>query len=422
MSARKADLCVIGAGSGGLSVAAGAAQLGRDVVLIEKGEMGGDCLNYGCVPSKALIAAARAAHAQRTSEKFGVRSAEPHVDFPAVIDHVDSVIAAIAPHDSQARFEGLGVTVIREAARFEGPRTVRAGDTLIEAKHIVVATGSSPLVPPIDGLDAVPYFTNETIFKNRTRPAHLIVIGGGPIGVELAQAFRRLGSQATIVEAQTILGREEPDAVAVIRDALRAEGVALHENAKATRVASAGDGVEVRLENGDVINGSHLLVAVGRRPNADALNLEAAGIETTQRGIVTDDRLRTTNKRVYAIGDVAGGPQFTHMAGDHASTVVRNVLFKLPSKRNDALTPRATYCDPELASVGLSEAAAKERHGEEIATRHLAAQRQRPRARRRRHARLRQGRHRQIRPHPRRDHCRPRGRRADRPLDGRDGP
>lgn len=379
----EADLCVIGAGSGGLSVAAGAAQLGRNVVLIEKGEMGGDCLNTGCVPSKALIAAAKRAHAMRGSGPFGIAAVEPDVDFPAVMDHVREVIASIAPHDSQARFEGLGVTVLRERAEFVGPREVIAGGARVTAKHFVVATGSSPLVPPIDGVDDVPYFTNETLFENRSRPEHLVIIGGGPIGVEMAQAHKRLGSAVTLIEAATILGRDDPEAVAVVREALLAEGVALRENAKAARLSRDGERVRVALKDGDAVTGSHLLIAVGRRANTEGLGLDAAGVSRDARGIKTDRHLRTTNARIYAVGDVAGGPLFTHMAGDHAGTIVRNILFKAPAGRNDAIIPHATYCDPEIAGVGLSEAAARETRGPVKVARFAFAENDRARAERR---------------------------------------
>lgn len=354
-----ADICIIGAGSGGLSVAAGAAQLGRKVVLIEKGVMGGDCLNYGCVPSKALIAAAARAQAMRDADVFGVRAVEPEIDFSAVMDHVHSVIAAIAPHDSQERFEGLGVKVIRAAGEFIGPRTVRAGDFDVNARHLVIATGSSPFVPPIPGLDAVAYFTNETIFANRTRPEHLIVIGGGPIGVELAQAHRRLGAKVTIVEADTLLNRDDPDAVEIVRARLKKEGAALREKSKAARAEQSNGGVRVTLDDGEAVEGSHILIAIGRRANLSGLGLEKAGVELDAGKLKLDARLRTTNKRVYAIGDAAGGLQFTHLAGDHASTLVRNILFKAPAKRRDALSPRVTYCDPEIASVGLLESEAR---------------------------------------------------------------
>lgn len=357
MSAISCDLCVIGAGSAGLTLAAGAAQLGRRVVLIEKGEMGGDCLNTGCVPSKALIAAAARAQGARSALPFGVNCGEPDIDFAAAVDRVHAVIAAIAPHDSQERFEKLGVIVIREPAAFVSPRTVKAGGHEIRAKHFVIATGSSPAVPPIEGFGAVPYFTNETIFKNRARPEHLVVLGGGPIGVELAQAHRRLGSRVTIVEAETLLNREDPEAVDIVRAALAKEGVVVKEGEKAARVDADKGAVRLTLANGETIAGSHLLVATGRKANLDDLGLEAAGVERQARGALKlNSRLRTTNRRIFAIGDAAGGPQFTHLAADHASTVIRNVLFKAPARRRDHLAPRVTFSDPELAAVGVTEA------------------------------------------------------------------
>lgn len=359
----KADLCIIGAGSGGLSVAAGAAMLGRKVVLIEKGEMGGDCLNTGCVPSKALIAAAARAEDMREAEKFGVASVEPKIDFAAVMKHVHGVIENIAPIDSQERFEGLGVTVIREHAAFTGPREVKAGDTTVRAKHFVIATGSRPFVPPIPDLDDVPYFTNETLFENRALPDHLIIIGGGPIGIEMAQAHRRLGAKVTVIEGDKILGREDPELADIVRTQLVKEGVALVEGGKADKIEKTLSGISVTV-GARAIEGSHLLIAVGRKPTVDGLNLEAAGVEYDAKGLKTDNRLRTTNKRIYAAGDVAGGRQFTHVAGYHASILIRNILFKAPSKNKEHLAPRVTYCDPELAQVGLTEREAREQHGE----------------------------------------------------------
>lgn len=349
------DLCVIGAGSGGLSVAAGAAQMGARVVLVEKGKMGGDCLNTGCVPSKSLIAAAHAAQAVRTSARFGVNGHEPSVDFRAVHAHVHGVIAGIAPHDSAERFEGLGVRVIREAARFTGPAEVEAGEARIRARRFVVATGSSAAVPPIPGLDETPFFTNETVFDLTERPDHLVVIGGGPIGLELAQAHRRFGAEVTVLQSARILPRDDPDAVEVVRRRVLAEGVALHEGAEVLRVARRGNGVAVavRVDGRERdVAGSHLLVAAGRRVNVAGLGLEAAGIEHSTRGITVDARLRTTNKRVFAVGDVAGGYQFTHAANYHAGIVIRNALFRWPAKA-DAAVPWVTYTDPELAHVGL---------------------------------------------------------------------
>lgn len=362
------DICVIGAGSGGLSVAAGAAQLGRKVVLLEKHLMGGDCLNTGCVPSKSLLAAAKAAQGVRTADRFGVRTAAPEIDFAAVHAHVHGVIAAIAPVDSVERFTGLGVQVIQEAGRFVDGRTVETDGYSIAARWFVVATGSRAAAPPIPGLDAVPYLTNETIFDLTAAPGHLIMIGGGPIGLEMAQAHRRLGSAVTVLERGSILPKDDPELVPVVRAALTAEGVDLREGAEIVGVETAPAGVAVLLRDGDAtrrLEGTHLLVAAGRRPNVEGLGLDAAGIAHDGRGITVNDRLRTTNSRVYAVGDVAGGPQFTHVAGYHAGIVIRNILFWLSPARVDyRALPWVTYTDPELAQVGLTEAAARERHGD----------------------------------------------------------
>lgn len=355
------DIAIIGAGSGGLSVAAGAVQMGARTVLIEAGAMGGDCLNVGCVPSKSLIAAADAADGFRTAERFGIAAVTPSVDFAAVNDHVHAVIAAIAPHDSVDRFEGLGVRVIRAVGRFVGPNRLRAGATEITAKRIVIATGSRPAVPPIPGLADTPYLTNETLFGLRALPRHLIVIGGGPIGLEMAQAHRRLGAAVTVVEAASLLSRDDADLVARVRDAIRADGVEVIEGTGVTEVGrrpEGSDAIHVRLADGRELTGSHLLVAVGRSPNIEQLDLDAAGVAATKAGVTVDHRLRTTNKKVFAIGDVAGGPQFTHVAGYHASVVIKNALFRLPSKVDYRALPRVTYTRPELAQVGLTEAEA----------------------------------------------------------------
>jgi len=363
----KPDICVIGAGSGGLAVAAGASRMGAATVLIESGRMGGDCLNYGCVPSKALIAAAHAAEAVRGARRFGVEAGEPTVDFARVRAHVQGVIAAIAPTDSVERFEGLGVRVIRAAARFAGPDEVVADGIRVRARRFVVATGSAPLVPPIPGLDAVPYRTNETIFDSDVRPDRLVIVGGGPIGCELAQAFRRLGAAVAIVEMRSILPKDDPEAVDVVRRQLQAEGVAIHETTEVVGVekTEAGFAVLVRTDGGSArIDGTDLLVAAGRRPTVAGLDLEAAGIEHGPQGIVVDARLRTGNRRVYALGDVTGGYQFTHMAGYQAGIVLRNALFRLPAKVDTRAVPWVTFTDPELAQVGLTEAAARAASGD----------------------------------------------------------
>lgn len=364
-----ADLCIIGGGSGGLSVAAGAAQMGADVVLIEKAKMGGDCLNYGCVPSKSIIAAAHAADVIRRSGRFGIKSTEPNVDFLAVRDHVRGVIAAIEPHDSVERFESLGVKVLQDAAVFTGPREVKAGDMTVRAKRFVIATGSSAAVPPIPGIDGVPYLTNETVFELEERPEHLIVIGGGPIGAELAQAHRRLGARVTLLEMFRVLGKDDPEVTEFARRRLTEDGVVIREGIKITSVAAAGKEISVEIEaegQKETIKGSHLLVAAGRRANVDGMDLEAAGVAYSPKGIDVDARLRTSNKRIFAIGDVAGGLQFTHVAGYHAGIVIRNALFRLPAKASHDFVPWVTFTDPEIAHVGLIEAQAKERFGDDI--------------------------------------------------------
>lgn len=361
-----ADLLVIGAGAGGLTVAAGAAQLGAATVLVERGAMGGDCLNFGCVPSKALLAAAKRAQAMRENGAFGLGAAEPLVDFPAVMRHVRAVIAAIAPQDSAERFTGLGVRVIRASARFIGAREVEAGDVAIRARRIVIATGSRPVIPPIPGLDRVPFLTNETIFDNATLPEHLLVIGGGPVGIELAQAHRLLGSRVTVLEARQALAKDDPELATLLLERLRAQGIAIREGVRIARIERADAGIAVFLDGGDdrPIVGSHLLVAAGRRAQLDGLDLDKAGISTDAQGrLILDRRLRTANRRVHAVGDAAGGPQFTHLASYQAGIVLRNALFRLPAKVDERAMPWVTFTAPELAQVELTEALARERYG-----------------------------------------------------------
>ena len=361
------DICVIGGGSGGLTVAAGAAAFGVPVVLVEKGRMGGDCLNYGCVPSKALIAAARRADAMRNAAQFGIADVEPEVDFREVHRHVHSVIAAIAPNDSVERFQALGVHVVSAEARFRDRRTVIAGDFEIRARRFVVATGSSPLVPPIPGLDEVGYLTNETVFDLKRLPGHLVIVGGGPVGIELAQAHRRLGSRVTVVEGAVALGREDPELAAIALRRIRADGVEIRENAKVVRVEKRGrNGVRVYVEQEGAVatvDGTHLLLAVGRAANVAGLDLEKAGVRFDNKGVKVSDKLRTSNRRVYAVGDAAGGLQFTHVAGYHGGLVLRPLLFRLAARENRAIIPRVTYADPEIAQVGMTEAEARAKHG-----------------------------------------------------------
>ncbi|MCX7295720.1 MAG: FAD-dependent oxidoreductase [Hyphomicrobiales bacterium] len=362
----KPDICVIGGGSGGLSVAAAAAAFGVPVVLVENHKMGGDCLNTGCVPSKALLAAAKRVHTMKSSAPFGVSAASVAVDFAKVRAHVQSAIAAIAPIDSAERFTGLGVRVIKGHAAFKDKRTVAVADKFeISARRFVIAAGSTPAVPPIPGLDQGPYLTNDSIFDLDALPAHLIVIGGGPIGVELAQAFRRLGSAVTVCEAARPLAKDDPECATIVLDQLERDGVVLRSPVNVMSVAHGAGKVTLTLDgaNGEEkIDGTHLLVAAGRKPTVDGLGLEAAGIRYEKFGIIVDKKLKTSNRRVYAIGDCAAGQlQFTHAANYHAGLVIRNALFRLPVKVNNDVIPWVTYTEPELAQTGLSEAEARKR-------------------------------------------------------------
>ena len=346
----RADLCVIGAGSGGLSIAAGAVQMGASVILIEQSRMGGECLNTGCVPSKALLAAAARGD-----------------DFAAAYDHMRQVIAAIEPHDSAERFRGLGAHVVFGKAQFVARRFLEVGDTSVTARRFIVATGSAPVIPSIPGLDSVPYFTNETLFDSAPEPSHLLVLGGGPVGVEMAQAYRRLGAEVTLVEGKRLLGRDDPELVAIVRAQLIEDGVTIHEETPVTAVEADGAGVALTCRSGDAslrLSGSHLLVAAGRRPKIDGLGLEDAGVALNDGVPLIDARLRTTNKRIFAIGDVVGPYRFTHTASYQARIVITNALFRLPARVRYDAVPWVTYTDPELAHVGLSEAEARAKGNE----------------------------------------------------------
>lgn len=356
---RHCDFCVIGAGSGGLSFAAGAAQMGASVILLESQKMGGDCLNTGCIPSKALLAAAKIGHQLKESGQFGWSVGKPKVDFKKVHDHVNSVIKLIAPHDSVERFERLGVQVLLEEGKFRDESTIETDKHIIKAKRFVIATGSSPFVPPIEGLSSVPYYTNETIFDLIELPDHLVIIGGGPIGIEMAQAFNRLGSKVTVLEAFASLPKDDSQLTAKLKSILIHEGIDIHEHVKITSVAQKTKGIEFGYTDSDgkmhQLLGSHVLVATGRVAHIQNLNLEAAKVNATQRGILVDEHLRTSNSRVYAIGDCTGGYQFTHVAGYHAGLAIRNSIFRLRTKVQTQAIPWVTYTDPELAHVGFLE-------------------------------------------------------------------
>ncbi|MYE02336.1 MAG: NAD(P)-binding protein [Alphaproteobacteria bacterium] len=362
----KVDIAVVGGGSGGLSVAAGAAQMGASVLLFEKGRMGGDCLNYGCVPSKAIIAAAHAASAFRNAGRFGIAPEAPRVDPAALRRHVQGVIASIAPHDSVERFEGLGVRVVEAPARFVGRRLLEGGGVRAKARWIVLATGSVPIVPPVPGLDRLPFLTNETVFDLEETPAHLLVLGGGPVGIELAQAHRRLGAAVTVVQRGPILPRDDADAAALIRARLVREGVQLLEHATVSEASGGPGNITLHFETGgrrQTAQGTHLLVAAGRRPDLEGLDLDAGGVAWTPAGVTVDARLRSSDRRVLAVGDVAGGLRFTHVAGYHAGIAIRNALFRIPARADTAAAPWVTYTDPELAHVGMTGAEAAETLG-----------------------------------------------------------
>jgi pyruvate/2-oxoglutarate dehydrogenase complex dihydrolipoamide dehydrogenase (E3) component len=359
------DFCIIGAGSGGLALAAAAAAFGQRVVLIEKHKMGGDTLNYGAIPSKALLAAAKRANAMRTASPFGIRGVEPLVDFAGVREHIKTTIGKAMPNVSLERFAGLGIRVIAAAGKFVDKSTVVAGDFRITARRFVIATGSSPVIPPIPGLQDVPYFTNETIFENARPLAHLIVVGAGADGLELAQAYRRLGSQVTVVDAAQALGEEDPELTAVLLAKLCEDGIVIREGARVTRVSGAQGGVAVDIETADgteKLEGSDLLIVAGRKANVAALGLDAAGIKMMGEGIKVNAGLRTRNRRVYAIGDVIGGPLASHAAADDAEAVLWRTLFRLRAKAAGRAAPRAVFTEPELARVGLLESEARAKY------------------------------------------------------------
>ena len=355
------DLVVIGGGAGGLVVASVAAQLGLDVVLINKEEaMGGDCLHYGCVPSKALLKSASVAHIVRQAKRWGIGSEAPEVDMQAVNRVIKNAIDTIQVHDSRERFEALGCEVISGEARFCGHSEVEVGDSRISAKHFVVATGSSAWVPPIKGLNEVEFLTNEDMFSLQTLPKSMIILGGGPVGVEMAQAYSRLGTAVTIIElASRLLPRMDQDSSAILADVLSSEGVDLEFNQEVVSVSEYA-GTEnktekqVTLKDGTSFHAEALLVAIGRRPVVDSLNLDQAGIEFNSSGIKVNRKMQTSNRKVFACGDVTGEMPLTHVAELQAGIVIANLIFKLPKKINYDVIPAVVYSDPEVAQVGIS--------------------------------------------------------------------
>ncbi len=358
----KRDLIIIGGGAGGLVVASVAAQLGLKVTLIEKNEqLGGDCLHTGCVPSKALIHAARVASLMRRAGEFGLDAVEPAVDLGRVMDHVRSVIEHIQQHDDPQRFRDYGCEVLFGAAEFIDAHTVGVNGQHLQGRRFVIATGSRPFVPPIEGLEQADYLTNENLFSLRDLPHRLLVLGGGPIGLEMAQAFARLGSAVTVVERlPQLLSQEDPQVADSLRKKLESEGLVIHTSLAAEAV-SVDKGIRtVKCSGGLTLEADQLLVAVGRRPNVEALGLEAAGVTTGPHGIEVDRRLRTSQKHIFACGDVCGPYPFTHMAEYQAGIVISNAVFRFPKKTDYRVVPWVTYTDPELARAGLTEQQARE--------------------------------------------------------------
>lgn len=364
--AAKRDLVVIGGGVGGLVVASVASQLGLAVTLIEVEErLGGDCLHYGCVPSKALIQAGRIAHLMRRGGDFGLSCDGPDpVDLAAVRRHVQGTIEQLQVHDDPDRFRSYGCEVLFGAATFTGPDTVQVGDETRRGRRLVLATGSSPFIPPVPGLAEAGYLTNREVFELERLPERLAVVGGGPIGVELAQAFARLGSRVTVLQrADRLIPREDPEASTLLQEAFAREGIEVLLEADVQRAERREGGRVLHYTGpaGDAsLEADEVLVSIGRRPNVEGLGLEAAGVEYGRSGVRVDDRLRTTNPRVYACGDVAGPYQFTHMAEYQAGVVIANTAFRIPKKVDYRVVPWVTYTDPEVARVGLTLDEARE--------------------------------------------------------------
>jgi pyruvate/2-oxoglutarate dehydrogenase complex dihydrolipoamide dehydrogenase (E3) component len=360
------DLCVIGAGPGGLAAATKAASYGMRVVLIERGRMGGQAWHAGSLPSKALLASAKRAHDIRNAWIFGVKTDGISINHGAVLEYALSAGQALAQNVSPERLNGLGVDIVKASARFTSPGTVEAGDYEVRARRFIIATGSAPLVPPLPGLDRVPHFTCETVFSHPHRMPHLLIMGGGSVGLEFAQAYRRLGSDITVIEAGPALAQDDPELRTHLLKCLRDEGIRVLENARIERIEPFGTNIQAVFAmqgKSYSVEGTNVLIAMGRRANVAGLDLDAAGIAFSDRGIQVSKGLRTSNKKVYAIGDVTGETHFAHAAEHHAALAVRNALFRLPVRTHHETMPWVTFTDPELAHVGLTEETARERYG-----------------------------------------------------------
>ena len=363
------DLIAVGGGTAGLVAAAGGAALGLRVALVERAALGGDCLWTGCVPSKAFLAAGKLAHRMRHADRLGLVGAAPAHDFERVMQRVHGARARVARHDDPERFRALGIDVVFGPAEFRSRTVVAVGDRELAAKRIVIATGAEPAIPPIAGLADVPFLTYASAFDLTSLPRFLAVVGGGPIGLEFAQAFRRLGAEVTVLEMlPQILPREGEQAASALRIVLEREGVVVHAGTRVERVGRGGDGrtaVQVRSTAGEVfvVACDAVFVATGRRASTDGLGLEAVGVATADGAVVVDRALRSTVAGIWAAGDVTGGPQFTHVAEYQAKLVLRNAIFPFTAKASYGAVPAVTYTDPEVARVGLTEREARERHG-----------------------------------------------------------
>lgn len=359
------DLCVIGAGAGGLAAAEAAATFGASVVVVERGKLGGLSLNSASVPAKALAATARQAQAMRAASPYGITPEEPRINTRRMHEHLDQVITAIAPREAEARLQALGIEVIKADARFVDPKTLSAGETLIRARRFVLATGARSVLPAIPGLETVPYFTTETIFDNTRKLTHLVVIGAGPVGLEIAQAYRRLGTDVTLVEAGQPLARTDPELADIALKRLRDEGVDIRPNTEVTDILARSMGIGVAIRSGEaeqLLDASHILVATGRTPNIDGLDLDKAGIRRAKSNngqLQLTPGLRTSNRRIYAVGDIAGGEQSVHLARQQGEQIAASVLFYMPVRQDAAAVPHVTYTDPEIAEIGLTEAEAR---------------------------------------------------------------
>ena len=362
----KYDIVIIGGGSAGLVVASAAAQLKAKVALVERHKLGGDCLWFGCVPSKSLIHASRVAYQVKNAARFGIYTESPEIEFAKATGHAQQVIANIQPHDSPERFRGLGVEVIFGEGKFIDQKTFEVDGQKLTARAFVIATGSRPAIPSVEGLNSAGFLTNEKVFDLKERPNSLAIIGAGPIGCELGQAFSRLGSNVTIISSKShILPKEEPEAALIVQEQFESEEINILKKVRAEKVEVV-DGKKQVTAGGKNIIVDEILVAGGRLPNVESLNLKVAGVEVGKSGIIVNEKLQTTNSKIYACGDVIGGYQFTHVAGYEAVVALTNALFFPISKVNYRVIPWATFTDPELARVGLTEQQAKERYGDDV--------------------------------------------------------